>query len=47
VARGQETEALPKTDAIEETLAEAAAWDGELSPEEWENFARSFTCYVL
>jgi hypothetical protein len=33
--------------AVEEALAEAAGWDGELTPEELRNFARSFGCYVL
>ena len=33
--------------AVEETLAEAAGWDGELTPEQLQNFARSFGCYVL
>jgi hypothetical protein len=33
--------------AVEETLAEAAGWDDELTPEQLRNFARSFGCYVL
>ena len=33
--------------AVQATLAEAAGWDGELSPEQHQNFARSFGCYVL
>jgi hypothetical protein len=33
--------------AVEETLAEAAGWDGELTPEQLRNFARSFGCYIL
>jgi hypothetical protein len=33
--------------AVEETLAAAAGWGDELTPEELENFARSFGCYVL
>jgi hypothetical protein len=33
--------------AVEETLAEAAGWDGELTPEQLRNFAQSFGCYVL
>jgi hypothetical protein len=32
---------------VEEALAEAADWDDELKPEERQNFARSFGCYVL
>jgi hypothetical protein len=33
--------------AAEQTLAEAAGWEDELSPEQLENFARAFGCYVL
>jgi hypothetical protein len=33
--------------AVEETLAEAAGWDDELTIEQLRNFARSFGCYVL
>jgi hypothetical protein len=33
--------------AVDETLAEAAGWDDELTPEQQRNFARSFGCYVL
>src|SRR4051812_42311223 len=30
--------------AVEETLTEAAGWDGELTPDELRNLARSFGC---
>jgi hypothetical protein len=33
--------------AVEEALAEAAGWEDELTPEQLQNFARSFGCYVL
>jgi hypothetical protein len=33
--------------AVEETLAEAAGWDGELTPEQIRDFAQSFGCYVM
>jgi hypothetical protein len=33
--------------AVQETLAEATGWNDELTPEQLENFARSFGCYVL
>lgn len=33
--------------AVQKTLAEAADWDTELTPEQFENFAKSFGCYVL
>lgn len=33
--------------AVDETLAEAAGRDDELTPEQLRNFARSFGCYVL
>jgi hypothetical protein len=32
---------------VAETLAEAGGWDDELNPEELQNLARSFGCYVL
>jgi hypothetical protein len=32
---------------VDETLTEAAEWDDELTPEQLQNFARSFGCYVL
>src|SRR5262245_39823600 len=44
-------EALDYTEAsltlVDETLTDAAGWDGELTPEQLQNFARSFGCYVL
>jgi hypothetical protein len=33
--------------AVEETLAEAAGWEDELTPDQLRNFAQSFGCYVL
>lgn len=33
--------------AVEQMLSDAGGWDGELSPEQLRNFARSFGCYVL
>lgn len=33
--------------AVQKTLAEAAGWDAELTPEQFKNFAQSFGCYVL
>jgi hypothetical protein len=33
--------------AVDEALAEAAGWHGELTPNQLRNFARSFGCYVL
>ena len=33
--------------AVQKTLTEAAGWDAELTPEQFENFAQSFGCYVL
>jgi hypothetical protein len=32
---------------VDETLTEAARWDEELTPEQLQNFARSFGCYDL
>ncbi len=32
---------------VEKTLTEAAGWHDELTPEQLQNFARSFGCYVL
>ena len=32
---------------VEDTLGEAAGWDGELTPEQLQGFARSFGCYIL
>jgi hypothetical protein len=32
---------------VQATLNEVAGWDGELTPEQLRNFARSFGCYVL
>jgi hypothetical protein len=34
-------------DAVEEALGQAAAWDRELTPEQFQNLARAFGCYVL
>jgi len=33
--------------AVEEALGQAASWDDELSPEQLQNFARAFGCYIL
>jgi hypothetical protein len=32
---------------VEETLAQAATWEGELNRDELQNFARDFACYIL
>ena len=32
---------------VDKTLAEAASWDDELTPAQFQDFARSFGCYVL
>jgi hypothetical protein len=33
--------------AVEQALGQAAGWEGELTPEQLQNFARAFGCYVL
>jgi hypothetical protein len=33
--------------AVEETLGEAASWEDELDPQQQENFAQAFGCYLL